>query len=178
MAKGFPGPNRGSRANFSKPQTETFSLFYVRFDLKEYQDSGMEQRGKSILHLRRWIGSGSESTDLLNILKKKRITAVSWPCLLGSLFGFVFEGKAWTGHGDGDAICESTGRDLRFHRRNQKGFRKGRRKACGSATSHGMTIALWFREARRRPRVPAGISKNMIPLCFLKSEAWEGFLAD
>jgi hypothetical protein len=59
-----------------------------------------------------------------------------------SLWVFVFGGKAWTGHGDGGAICESTGRDLCFHRRNQKGFRKGRRKAYGPARSRGKTTAL------------------------------------
>ena len=33
---------------------------------------------------------------------------------LPSLLIFACEGKTWTGHGDGDAICESTGRDLPF----------------------------------------------------------------
>ncbi|MBP1717053.1 MAG: hypothetical protein H6Q43_491 [Deltaproteobacteria bacterium] len=57
----------------------------------------------------------------------------------------VFWVRAGTGRGDSDAIGESTGRDLRFHLRNQKGFRKGRRKACGPARYHGKTSASWFR---------------------------------
>ncbi len=59
------------------------------------------------------------------------------------------------GCGDGAAIRESTGRELRFPRRNQWGFRKERRKALGPAPSPGKTSALWFRESRCRPRTPA-----------------------
>ena len=78
-----------------------------------------------------------------------------------------FEGeKAWLGCGDGDAICESTGRDLSDPQRNQKRFRKERRKAFGPARSHGKTTALWFREARRCPHTPAGAVKYGIPLAF------------
>jgi hypothetical protein len=36
-----------------------------------------------------------------------------------SLLIFAFEGKTRTGPGEGDAICESTGRDFRFRRRIQ-----------------------------------------------------------
>jgi hypothetical protein len=42
-------------------------------------------------------------------------------------FENLFAGKAWTGPGDGGAIGQSTGRDMRLPGRNQKGFRKGRR---------------------------------------------------
>jgi len=86
----------------------------------------------------------------------------------------VFDGKAWNGHGDGNALCESTRQDLRFHRRDQKDFRKGRRKAYGPASSPGMTTASWFRKSWRCPRAPVGTSKDSIPLGFVKSEAWQG----
>ncbi len=86
----------------------------------------------------------------------------------------VLEAKAWTGPGDGDAIRESTGRDLSFHLRNQNGFRKGRRKVCGPAYSHGKITALWFREAWHCPRAPAGTAKYRFPLCFYRSEGGHG----
>ena len=60
--------------------------------------------------------------------------------------------RAWIGRGGGGAIRGSTGRELRFHRQNQKDLRKERRKACGPAPAPGKTSALWFREARRCPR--------------------------
>ena len=50
-----------------------------------------------------------------------------------SLLIFAFGIKAWFGRGGGDAIRESTGRVIHFHRPNQKGFRKEGRKACGPA---------------------------------------------
>jgi len=55
------------------------------------------------------------------------------------------------GRGGCAGIRESTGRELRFPLRALKGFRNGRRKACGPASPHGKTIASWFREARRCP---------------------------
>jgi len=91
--------------------------------------------------------------------------------LPASLLILGFDRRAWTGHGDGDAIRESTGRDLPFLRRNQKGFRKGRRKAPGPASSHGKTSASWFREARRCPRAPADAPKDPILLFFSEVKA-------
>ena len=89
---------------------------------------------------------------------------------LASLLASILEAKAWTGRGDGGAIRESTGREPIVHRRNQKRFRKERRKACGPALSSGKTDASWFREARRRLRALVGIWKYSLPLYFLKSE--------
>jgi len=79
------------------------------------------------------------------------------------------------GRGGGGAIRESTGRELRFHLRNQKGFREERRKAYGSAPIHGKTSALWFREARRCPRAFPGDPKVLILLCLRKNEKGQAF---
>jgi len=79
-----------------------------------------------------------------------------------------FGKNASIGRGDGGAIRGSTGREFRFQRQSQKRFRKERRKACGPALNHGKTTALWFREARRRPRAPAGTLISLIPLCSVK----------
>ena len=83
---------------------------------------------------------------------------------LPSLLTFVFEAKAWTGRGGRGAICESTGRDLGLHQRNQKSFRKERRKACG------LRLVLWkdhrlvvSRSATLPPR-PGGGLKLLEPL--------------
>jgi hypothetical protein len=83
-----------------------------------------------------------------------------------SLLTFVFAAKAWTGRGGSGAICESTGRDLGLHQRNQKSFRKERRKACG------LRLALWkdqylvvSRSATLPPR-PGGGLKLLEPLIF------------
>ena len=94
------------------------------------------------------------------------------PSLLIILLGM----RVWMGCGGGAAIRESTGRELRFPRRNQSSFRKERRKALGPAPSHGKTSALWFREARGCPRTPAPCSKHLIPLCFGKSEGSQAIL--
>jgi hypothetical protein len=93
---------------------------------------------------------------------------------LPSLLIFAFEGKTWTGHGDGDANCESTGRDFNFHRLNQRGSAKRGGRPAASASFHGKTVALSFRKARRWPPAPAGTSKYPVPLCFLKSEEGQG----
>jgi hypothetical protein len=85
---------------------------------------------------------------------------------LPPLLAFVFEVKAWTGRGDGGAIRESTGRDLGLHQRNQKDFRKERRKA------YGLRLILWenrclvvSRSATLPPR-PGGAWKQSDSLCF------------
>ncbi|MCX5912563.1 MAG: hypothetical protein NTV04_11590, partial [Deltaproteobacteria bacterium] len=61
-------------------------------------------------------------------------------------------------------------------RQSQKRFRKERRKACGPALNHGKTTALWFREARRRPRAPPAAPKNLIPLGVRESEGGQGLI--
>jgi len=66
---------------------------------------------------------------------------------------------------DGDAICESTGRDFRFPLRNQKVFRKGMRGACAPASAHGKTAALWFRKAWRCPRALEALEYDSAPFC-------------
>ena len=68
------------------------------------------------------ISSWSIFINLLTkfIIRKNPCQYFSRPCLPGSLLIFSFEGKTWTGPGDGDAICESTGRGFSFHRRNQR----------------------------------------------------------
>src|SRR5512136_2592086 len=50
---------------------------------------------------------------------------------LPPLLALVIGAKAWAGRGGGAAIRESTGRDFDFAQRNQRFFRKGRRKASG-----------------------------------------------
>jgi hypothetical protein len=90
-----------------------------------------------------------------------------FPC--PPLLIFVFGMRAWIGRGGAAAIRESAGRAFCFHPRNQKRFRNERRPACGPASSHGKTCALWFREVRCCPRAPAGALKYMIPFIFCKS---------
>ncbi|MBP1715925.1 MAG: hypothetical protein H6Q42_4128 [Deltaproteobacteria bacterium] len=47
------------------------------------------------------------------------------PFSLAPLSIYVFWVRVWTGGGDGDAIRESTGRDLRFHLRNPRVSARG-----------------------------------------------------
>ena len=89
------------------------------------------------------------------------------PFTFDHFFGKV---RAWMGHGGGAALRESTGRELRFHRRSQRSFRKERRKALGPVRSHGKTSALWFRDARSCPLAPVPCLKHRIPLGFGKGE--------
>ena len=101
-------------------------------------------------------------------------TAKSTPLMRGQAFASLPIKVLWiktrTGRGDGDAIRKSTGRDRSLPRRNQEGFHKERRKACGPARSHGKTTALRLCEARRRPRTPAGAPKDGILLSSYRSE--------
>ena len=89
------------------------------------------------------------------------------PCL-PSLLPFIFRARTWTGRGGGGAIRKSTGWDLSLPQRNQMGFRKERRKACG------LRLFLWknrrlvvLRSAALPPR-PCPGSEGFDPLMFLQ----------
>ena len=114
-------------------------------------------------------------TDGLFAKPLVKVTKTMTPCqgpkgtCLPSLLSFIFKAEAWPGHGDGDAICESTGLDFRFHRRN-RGFPQ--RKAEGLQprrvpwNDHRLVVS----RSAALSSCPAGTSKCSPPLCFLKSE--------
>jgi len=93
-----------------------------------------------------------------------------------SLFAVVFEAKAWTGRGGGGAIRESTGRNPGLPQRNQKGFRKERRKACGPRLILWKNPCLVVSRSATLPPRPGGVWKYSSSLYYLKNEGRQGFL--
>jgi hypothetical protein len=79
-------------------------------------------------------------TKIIFVFKQLTIFGIPYPAracqpffVLASLLIFAFEGKTWTGHGDGGAIRESTGREFSFHRRNQRvSAKRGGRPAASA----------------------------------------------
>jgi len=64
---------------------------------------------------------------------------------------------------------------LAFIKETQSDSAKSGGRPAASARGFGKSGALWFREARRRPRAPVGGRNYSSPLNFLKSEGKRDF---
>jgi len=88
--------------------------------------------------------------------------------MLPSLRLFVFGGKAWTGPGDGRAICESTGRGYAFSGETKRDSAKeGGRPAAPPGPRERPPP--WLREAQRRPRARRRLRRTCPPFFFWKA---------
>ena len=89
---------------------------------------------------------------------------------LPSLLPFIFRARTWTGRGGGGAIRKSTGWDLSLPQRNQMGFRKERRKACGLRPFLLKNQRLVVLRSVALPPRPGEALELLEPFLFLKSE--------